>query len=149
MIVEIDQSIKVEQTHRDTVLAFSDGIQYRLVIPAAVKRAAIAELRSRGKYAKRLYLWLFVLALYHLLEEHWGKLTEIVIDVEYVGNEANIKGLLLHLLRGRSRRTPRTAFRRITRASRAHLAAIAVLRGHAKPDKILTRQEFLKPLAQK
>ena len=43
--IEVDQSIKVEQTQQDTVLAFSDGIQRVILIPAEVKRACQQELR--------------------------------------------------------------------------------------------------------
>jgi hypothetical protein len=35
--IEVDQSGKIEQTHRDTALAFSNEISYAVLIPARVK----------------------------------------------------------------------------------------------------------------
>jgi hypothetical protein len=55
VIVQVDQSIKVEQTHKDTVVAFSDGIRYAILIPARVKREAIQRLRRSGRRGPRLY----------------------------------------------------------------------------------------------
>ena len=147
MIVEVDQSIKIEQTNHDTALAFSDGIRHRILVPARVKREAISYLRTRGKYAKRLYLWLFVLALYHLLKDYLNQLTVVVVDVEYPGNEENIKGLLLHLLHRRTRHLPRIICQRISRRSAAHKAAIAVIRGDVLPDRVQTTREFLQPIS--
>lgn len=38
MQIEIDQSGKIEDTRKDTVLAFSNGKNYSILIPAEVKR---------------------------------------------------------------------------------------------------------------
>jgi hypothetical protein len=46
---EVDQSIKMNDLARDTVLAIADGITYAIVIPAAVKRAVMQRLRARRK----------------------------------------------------------------------------------------------------
>lgn len=42
---EVDQSIKMNDLARDTVLAIADGISYAIVIPATVKRAVIQRLQ--------------------------------------------------------------------------------------------------------
>lgn len=41
MEIEVDQSVKIEDTAGDTVLAFSNDVQRAIVIPAAVKREAL------------------------------------------------------------------------------------------------------------
>ena len=146
MIVEVDQSIKVEQTHRDTALAFSNGIRYSVLIPARVKREAIHHLRAKGKYAKRLYLWLFVLALYHLLKGHLNQMTVIVVDTEYEGNDEDIRALVLQLFRRHTGKAPKIVFRQIGRKSSAHKLAIGVVRGDIQPNKRMTIQEFLEPI---
>jgi hypothetical protein len=146
VIVQVDQSIKVEQTNADTALAFSDGIQFSILIPAKVKREVIAHLRTKGKYTKRLYLWLFVLALYHLLKSDLNRINVIVIDSEYTGRDEDIRALLLQLFRRQAGRAPAIAFQQISRKSNAHKTAIAVIRGDARPNRILTASEFLEPL---
>jgi len=54
--IEVDQSGKIEQTNKDTVLALSNEISYAVLIPARVKREAINLLRATGKRGKNVYL---------------------------------------------------------------------------------------------
>ena len=85
MHIEVDQSGKIEQTHKDTVLAFSNEISYAVLIPARVKREAINLLRITGKRGKSLYISLFAVALYQLLKGHLDRVDLIAIDMEYEG----------------------------------------------------------------
>lgn len=59
MDVEVDQSTKIEQTSKDTVLAFSNDEQVAILIPAQVKRQALAYLKAREKPAPVARLMLF------------------------------------------------------------------------------------------
>ena len=146
MIVEVDQSIKVEQTNRDTVIAFSNGEQFALLISARVKREAISYLQNAGRKQKRIYLWLFVLALYHLLKHHTARVSVIVIDVEYDGQEQNIKALLLQFLGGVKSKRPQIIFHSIGKKSNAHALAISIVRGERKANRAISLEEFLQPL---
>ena len=145
MHVEIDQSGKIEQTSWDTALAFSDGIDYAILIPAAVKREAIVRLRSSGRRGRRLYLFLFSAGLYLLLEDHLEQLDSVTIDTEYQGNEADIKAHLLRLIWKASPtfEADRISFRSIGRKSSAHTKAVAVHRGDEEPDRRITLKELL------
>jgi len=67
MPLEVDQSIKIEQTSGDTVLALSNDQQYSIVIPARIKRKALAFLRPRGWYGRRAILACFAAGLFLLL----------------------------------------------------------------------------------
>lgn len=148
MIVEVDQSIKVEQTNRDTVIAFSNSERFALLIPAAVKRQASQYLQRQGKTNRQIYLYLFVLALYHLIKSHRGQVSALVIDIEYDGQEQNIKALFFQFLAvDRGNRT-RVVFKSIGKKSGAHTLAISVVRGEREADSRITYQEFVKPLAK-
>jgi len=51
--VEIDQSGKMNNLARDTVLAFSNDVQHAIRIPAAVKRSMVRYLRQKDKSKTR------------------------------------------------------------------------------------------------
>lgn len=55
-VVEVDQSGKIGETNKATVVAFADGKERAILVPAKVKRQIIPELRRRGK-ADTLYLF--------------------------------------------------------------------------------------------
>lgn len=146
MIVEVDQSIKVEQTNRDTVIAFSNGEQFALLISAHVKRKAILHFQEAGKNKKRISLLLFVLALYHLTKNRLERLKVIIIDVEYDGQEQDIKALLLQFIAMDKYNRPQIVFQSIGKKSRAHSLAISITRGSRKADRTITFDEFIQPL---
>ena len=151
MDVEVDQSWKIEQTSRATALAFSDGMEYAILIPAAAKKEAISVLRSRGKGGKRLYTHLFAAALYHLLKEHLGRLGRIVIDREYEGREGAIKLALLNWIWATHPGFPADAvsFGYVGKQSRAHKRALAVYRGKAQANRVLTARDLVEPVRTK
>lgn len=148
MRVEVDQSGKIEQTGKDTALAFSDGISYAVLIPARVKQEAIHALRAAGKRGLGVYLPLFAAALYQLLKGHLDQVDLIAIDKEYEGNERVVKLMLLNLIRRDSPAYPATniVLCHIGKKSAAHKKALAIYRGIARADRMLTVEELLNPL---
>src|SRR6266540_2578685 len=97
-IVEVDQSGKVEDTAKDTVIAFAYGEQYSVMIPAAVKRQLLVHLRERGIGEKEFTIRVFAVGLYFLLKDKLPNLTRVYIDTEYTGREADIKRYLTNTL---------------------------------------------------
>ncbi|MFQ6014099.1 MAG: hypothetical protein ACE5NP_01480 [Anaerolineae bacterium] len=144
-VVEVDQSGKIGDTKVPTVLAFSNGDSYAVLIPAAVKRAYLRELRQRGKSGTTLYLQLFATGLYLLLKDHIQDLSQVTIDVEYPGHNVEIKLYLLNLLRRAGITVPaaRIQFQRIGKKSGAHKRAKAVFIGAAEADQIIELGEIL------
>jgi hypothetical protein len=145
--VEVDQSIKIEQPG-PTVLAFSNGISSAIRIPSDVKTAIRAELKSRGKSKQTAHLQLFAACLFILLRGHLDNLRQIVIDVEYDGNEATIKAFLLRYI---WRQTPEfdqdtIVFRHIGKKSPAHKKANNVREGRDKDCRTVRREELLEIL---
>ncbi len=148
MRIEVDQSGKIEQTNRDTALAFSNEISYTVLIPARVKREAISLLRATGRRGKTLYISLFAAALHQLLKDYLDRVDLIVIDVEYEGNEQDVKLALLNLIWQRHPTYPAAniTFRRIGKKSAAHKKALATYRGVGMADRTLKVEELLIPL---
>jgi len=148
--VEIDQSGKMNNLARDTVLAFSNDIQHAIRIPAAVKRNLVQYLRQMGKSRTRAAMLLFSAALFLLLRDALERINQIVIDVEYEGYEDEIKGWLLSHIHqvdpGFDK--ARVRFQRVGKKSPAHRRALAVFRGDEPPDQILTEQALLSTLSE-
>lgn len=147
-VVEVDQSgRKVERTDKETIVAFANGNDRAILIPADVKREAIQELRRRRKAGSLKYL-LFATALYLLLKDDIEDIDQVTIDIEYRGYESQIKEHLLNLLRRAGKRVEsyQIHFDRITKKSPAHKVAIQTFRGQRKPDHVVTREELLREL---
>jgi len=144
--VEVDQSGKIEDTATDTVLAFSDGESFAILIPARVKRRCLRELRRRGRRGKSIYWLLFATGLFLLLKDHVQKFSLVIIDVEYTGHGPTVKGHLLNLLRraGLPADPYLIQFRRVGRRSPAHDRAYHTHRGDVKPDRVVGAEEILR-----
>ena len=144
-VVEVDQSGKIGETNKATVVAFADEKERAILVPANVKRQIIPELRRQGK-ADTLYYLLFATVLYLLLREDIDEIDQVMVDIEYRGKEAMLKGHLLNLLRraGKNVAAHQIQFVRIVKKSPAHRIAITTLRGQRKPDHTVTLDELLK-----
>lgn len=147
-LVEVDQNGKIGDTQGPTVLAFSNGTNFAILIPANVKREYLHELRRRGKSGPTLYLEFFALSLYLLLRNHIHDLEQITIDIEYPGHDATIKENLLALLlrRGFSINAHRIRFDQIHQGKKhpgAHDRVYYTWRGTVAPDKVIRLGELL------
>ncbi|MBM3129914.1 MAG: hypothetical protein FJ009_14995 [Chloroflexi bacterium] len=144
--IAVDQSIKVEQTNQSTVLAFSDGIQKTIVIPAEVKRDCQRTLRARGVKSRMIALRIFAAGLLVLLESQMRELASITIDTEYEGREGEIRSLVLRFVSRQAPNLSRRAivFRQIGRQSAAHTLAWETHRGKRNPDHVVTLKELLR-----
>lgn len=149
MDIEVDQSGKIEDTHADTVIAFSNSASGAVLIPAVVKRACIRTLRERDWRSQTFVFKIFAAALFVLIQPHIAKIERIVIDIEYPERMGD-KGVLLKLIQ-RARRDftrKQIVFRLIGKQSPAHKKAIGVYRGHALPDRILSTNEVLRVIGK-
>jgi hypothetical protein len=143
MHVQVDQSGKIEDTRVQTVLAFSNQISYAILIPAPVKRKCVQILRRQ--YPKAFYLRLFSASLFLLLKDYLDRLNLITIDIEYMGKEETIKGILLDLIRKTHPGYPKDTiiFQRVGKRSPAHKKAIETYRGKRQADKKILAQDIL------
>ncbi|MEZ4711622.1 MAG: hypothetical protein R3A44_30790 [Caldilineaceae bacterium] len=148
MRIEIDQSGRFEYTRQHTVLAFSNGRQGTILIPAKTKRACIEHIRNRGIKPPRQQTMLFATALYLLVRERINSSTTLVIDKEYFGNEGLVKSHLMNLLSraGKWVESDQIQFTLIGKTSGAHHLAIATFREQLEPDRIIKLEEMLAEL---
>ena len=147
--IEIDQSGKIETPHL-TALAYANGQQYAIVIPTRVKREVIGRLRARGLSRSLAAIRMFAAALWLLLHDVIDMATEITIDTEYIGHEADIKAALLRLAwqRGSKIEAHRILFSAIGKKSGAHKRAIGVYRGEISADRVITVGDLLAVLGK-
>ena len=149
-IVEVDQSGRTDTLTVDTALAFSDGIQWAILIPKAVKQACYHYLKAQGVRRRRIAVKLLIAGLVLLLQDHIGTVELLAIDQEYVGGvQGEIKGELLHRLRKRAPdlRSDQIVFRQIGKKSAAHKLALETYRGEREPDRRISTEELLEVLS--
>jgi len=147
MRVEVDQSGRVDQTDRITVLALANGLRYSIQVPATAKRSCLRELRRKwsSKDPKSGYVVLFATLLFFLLKAHVPKLKTVLVDVELPGHEASIKEHVLNLFKRHGMKMDRDIidFQRVGKKSPAHDLAIKVFRGKVAADRKVTAEEIL------
>lgn len=136
MKYEIDQSGKIEDTAKDTVVAYCNGDQRVIVFKARDKRSLQEIFRRSGQI--RLFIYrTFATLIFLLIKENLKSENHFEIDTEYDGQEKIIKDILLEYIRAGQLEEPRIHFSRIGSKPKVHYAAYDVLNGKKKPDKIV------------
>jgi len=143
MKIEIDQSGRIEETNRDTILMFSNGISYSVKITARTKRRLQEIYRQIGKPTVFM-VNTFAIGVYLLVKNHLKSITTIVIDIEYAGWESVIIGILKNIFKDKKvKNPPEVFFTLIGKKSRAHKIAIKVFRKWDNPQKVLSLAEII------
>jgi len=139
MRVEIDQSGRIEETNRDTVIAFSNGERFSIRISAKVKRQLLEVFRQRGK-PKVFKHKVFALGVVLLL--HKSKISpknlSLIIDHEYPGHENSIKDIIW----SRFNSEVEIDFESVGKNSPAHEIAYYTYKKERKEDVKLTYKEI-------
>lgn len=145
MTIEIDQSGKIENTSKNTVIAFSNDIFGSILISAKDKRELQKIFRKIGKPKMFIYK-LFAILIFLLIEKYLYQIKQIVIDEEYSGQFSLIKNLLLQEIRKKQPNflTDNINIRRIGKKSKAHYVAYGVATGQKLADVRVTTREILK-----
>ena len=126
MILEIDQSGRVEETNKPTVIGVSNGQSYSLMIDAKEKRSILAHLKEfKPKWIGPRGLALVFAELVCIALEAFDtkEVDLIVIDLEYPGYEVEIRDRLLSRLRRRGMNTKQIVFQSIGKSSNSHAVA--------------------------
>lgn len=145
MRIEIDQSGKIEQLNKDSIIAFSNRNQYSVLIPKKVKQEIFK--LYKGKI-KELRYRLFSIGIYYCLKDYIREKELIIVCCEYQGKENLIKSFLLEYLRKDypTVDTKIIRFGKIGKSSNAHAVAIDVFRSNRRPNRILSLNEVEKCL---
>ncbi|MBI2654293.1 hypothetical protein HYX02_05805 [Candidatus Woesearchaeota archaeon] len=143
--IEIDQSIKIDDTNGDTILAYSNEKYYSILISNSVKREVFKELYGKQKNKVIFKIKLFCSGLFYLLKDMIKEDVIITIDNEFSGRENDVKGILLNLIWKINPKFDKRDLRikEIGKKSRAHEIAKKVHNKEIKSDRIISKKELL------
>lgn len=146
MIIEIDQSGKLEDTNKDTVIACVGNHFYRSVlITSSEKRKLQAIFRNIGK--PRMYVYrVFTVLIFILIQRHLKKFDRIIIDQEYTGKEELLHNLIYNdIKKFNSKFDPNIiVFQEIGKKSKAHILVYNVYKKRQHPDRVITAEDIMK-----
>ena len=141
MTYQIDQSGKVEDTNKLTVVAYANGKIKSVKIGSVEKQKLLTAMRTLD-HPKRNYVYkIFAALIYFLLADE--SVDSVVIDHEYTGHEESIIGILTQLLHKNSKNIPTIRFGYVGKSSPAHQAALDVFRDKKEADIIVNAKEVL------
>lgn len=144
MKIEIDQSGRIEETNRDTILAYSNSKSVSVRITAKTKRR-MQELFRRIGEPRTFIINIFTSAIYLLIEKEIRRISEIVIDLEYPGYEKVITKLLLKMFKEKKiKNPPEIYFALIGKNSKSHKIALKTFRKKIKANQIISYELLIK-----
>lgn len=142
MKVEIDQSGRIEETNRNTIVGLANKeISFTALIPAKIKRQLLEEFREQGK-PKIFPIVIFAHAVLEIIKRSHLGITDLVIDVEYPGHE----GTIANIINSGLEKEIDISFKSIGKKSKAHYVAYGVFTGRNKPDVKLGLKDFYRCL---
>ncbi len=137
MHYEIDQSGKIEDTNKDTILAMSNGKKFAIKINARTKRQLQEFFRKKGK--PKVYVYdVFAVGVYFLLKPYLKERSVVIVDKEYWGYEKRIGFVILSCVKkDRMILKLDIVFELIGKNSPAHLLALEITRKKCKAEESL------------
>lgn len=144
MKIEIDQSGKVEDTAKPTVLAYTNDEQRSILIPASSKRQLQELYRRIGKPQVFVYqvFSLGIFCLIRRLRQHHT----IVIDTEYPGHDRVLTNMIMTLLSVHGKPAHDIHFARIGKHPAVHYAAKNVFDKKQEADEMINAEKLMKPI---
>jgi len=145
MKIEIDQSGKVENTSKNTIIAFSNSKFKSILISARDKREIQKFFRRIGK--PRIFVYrVFAILIFLLIKKDLREIKEIIIDTEYTGKSSLIKNFILQEIKkiNPSFSKDDIDFQEIGKKSKAHFLAYGVATGKKKADIEVGAKEILR-----
>jgi uncharacterized protein YlzI (FlbEa/FlbD family) len=138
---QIDQSGKIEQTRKSTVVTISNGKALIVKVSASEKRKLIYSLKAIRKPNKTYIYDIFASLVYTLLNNAYA--TDVEIDVEYPGHESSIKERLIQFFVKSNSKPPRIRFGLVGKKCQAHILGLSVFRKETKADMVVKAEDLL------
>ena len=148
MIIEINQSNKIEQTNKDSIIGLANEETFTVLLKRKIKRRLQEDFRKRGR--PRLFVYRTFIASVVLLIKYakLKNISKIVIDLEYFGKDKLLKSIFLEMWNRFFSEIPEISFERVGKKSKVHDICYFTMKGKYKPNKVLEYKE-IKRLALK
>jgi len=142
MVIEINQSNKIEQTNKDSIVGLANEKTFTVLIKSKIKRKLQEEFRKQGK--PRLFVYRAFIASVVLLLKYaqLNKISKIIIDEEYFGKDKMLKSMFLEMWSRFFTEIPEISFEKIGRKSKVHTICYLTMRGKYKPNKVIEFKEL-------
>ena|SRR3989344_4781585 len=147
MSYQIDQSGKIEQTNKQTIVALANGTKKSVRISAVEKQRLIKTMVELDYPQKNYTHKIFAAMIYILLQK--SKVESVLIDTEYSGHDASIKEILIQLFQKSQKSCPEINFGYVGKHSNAHHLGISIFRNKQKADIIVGAKDILTILYDK
>lgn len=147
MNIEIDQSGKIEETNKPSIIAFSNNQSGSVILLAKDKR--ILQKYFRAKNKSRMFIFFTFAVLIYVLTKDIILNHRITIDQEYVGHEDIIKSLILDIFDSEQTRINKEdiIFKEIGKKSKAHTVAVDAFR-LKKADQKVSSSDIIKIISK-
>lgn len=141
-IMVIDQSGRVEETNKITIVALADiEKSFTIVLPSKIKKELLETFRKNGK-PKAFPIIVFATVVFMTMLRSKTYPPELIIDIEYPGHENTIKNIIITLCRRFKKKTPEIYFANIGKKDLAHIAAWKTYKKIVKPNLTLKSEDF-------
>ena len=135
--VEVDQSVRIEELTRDTIVAIANKeLEYAVCLPTRLKRQLYELFRLRGM-RKKFGPWVFAVVVSQLLKKSNIKVSDVVIDIEYPGYERDILEIIKNMYPDMY-----ISFTSVGKNSPAHEKAYFALKGKRAVEAALHHSDF-------
>lgn len=144
MKYQIDQSGKIEQTQRHTVISCTNDVSMSALLKKRDKRRLQKIFKEAG--IPRLFSYLTFAALLAILLKVASPKYKVIVDREYLGHEDLIIQYLKNYLNQLKVRSIHVEFGHVGKLSKAHQIAYLVAIGKQKATKVVTMLEVVELL---
>lgn len=139
---QIDQSGKIEQTERNTVIACTNEEQFTILLKKGEKRKLQKVFRAADM--QKLFPYLTFATLISILLHKLSPKHKVIVDREYMGHEDFIEERIEVYVAQLGGKLPPLSFGHVGKLSKAHQLGYRVAIGKEKADLSLTAAEVLK-----
>jgi len=142
MKVEINQSNKIEQTNKDTIIGLANKKTFTILISRKIKRKLQEEFRKQGK--PKLFVYRTFIAGVVLLLKYakLKNLSQVMIDEEYFGKDKMLKSMFLEMGSRLFAEVPGVVFGKIGKRAKVHSVCYLTMKGKDEADRVIRFEEI-------